>query len=199
MLLFTDMYDSRVRSCASKLWFEFIIYRVYNICSVKVSYNSSSAERLALTEVVKTEVGVPNATKSLQVVLSDGEDLFVDNPVNDIGTRRVGQGAFVVIERTLYLQLLCGDVKCSKEFGEINVVYVSEFFRLKLINKRVALLVDLKKDSDNSEGLLIIGGPVHQFVDNVDLEVVLDSVEAMLGWAMHMHVVYFIKVRTPPV
>jgi len=166
---------------------------------VKVSYNSSSAERLALTEVVKTEVGVPNTTKSLQVVLSDGEDLFVDNPVNDIGTRRVGQGAFVVIERTLCLQLLCGDVKCSEQLGEINVVYVSEFFRLKLINERVALLFDLKKDSDNSEGLLIIGGPVHQFVDNMDLEVVLDSVEAMLGWAMHMHVVYFIKVRTPPV
>ena len=65
--------------------------------SVEISDNSAVTEGLAFTEVSIAEVTQPDFSESVKVLLGDGKDLFMKDPVYNISTRWVGQRTLVVI------------------------------------------------------------------------------------------------------
>jgi hypothetical protein len=68
---------------------------------VKVSDNATFAKRLALTEVSMAKPTIPNVSEGLEIIERNRHDLLKKDPVDDICTGRVCQGALVVIEAGL--------------------------------------------------------------------------------------------------
>jgi hypothetical protein len=53
---------------------------------------------LAITIVAEAQVGHPDILEGLQVLSRDRQHVSVQNPIDDIGARRVGEGALIVVE-----------------------------------------------------------------------------------------------------
>ena len=68
---------------------------------LEVADDSAAAEGLAVAVVAVAEVLHPNRLEGVEVALSDGQHLLVEDPVDHIGAGRVGQAAFVVVEAVL--------------------------------------------------------------------------------------------------
>jgi len=65
---------------------------------MEVSHYSTPTKMLAFTIVAIAKICVPNLFEGLQVIFSDWKDFFMHDPVHHIGTRRVSQGALIVVE-----------------------------------------------------------------------------------------------------
>ena len=111
--------------------------------SLEVANDASVAERLAVAIVSKAEVGHPHILEGIKMLLSDGEDLLVEDPVNDIGARRVCQRALVVVESLgviLKLDLLrwgSALVEGLEELVEADPIDLSEVKGSQLFDKGV--------------------------------------------------------------
>ena len=89
---------------------------------IEISNDSSVAQGLAFSVVSVTEIFHPNTLEGLKVLFSDGKNLFVENPVNDISARRISQRTLVVIELALVvLSTSLGDFQGVEELNEIDL------------------------------------------------------------------------------
>lgn len=169
---------------------------------LEVAHDFASAERLAVAVVAKSEVLHPDALEGGQIFFGDGKHLLVEDPVHDVGARGVGQAALVVVEPVLGVAHILDRgilllAECLEQLVEGYLVYLAKVLWPELLNEGMRVVAYLEEEPDDSEGLLVVLllGAVHELVHDVDLEVVLLSIEPMLCGAMHVHVVHLVGVR----
>ena len=131
------------------------------LVEVEISNDSSTTQVLALTVVAVAEVGKPNFREGLKVILADGKNFLMNNPVYDICARRVCQGSLVVIEwvhlesrrsgqlLSLVRELLLDSShlrrsKSVEEFSEVNLFNQTEVEGAKLLDEGVAVIGNLE-------------------------------------------------------
>lgn len=167
---------------------------------------------LALTIVAESEVSEPDFLEGLKVVSADGKHFLMHDPINDICARRVGQGALVVIEginfegRGLHNFLsLVGELffdtsdlgrgQSVEELREADLLNQTEVKRAQLLNEGVAVIGDLEQNANDSKGLFVFfpaWGPVDQFMHNMNFQIILLAIEAMLARAMHVKMIHIV-------
>ena len=65
---------------------------------LEISDYLSSCQGLAITIVFKAQVGHPDILEGLQVFSSNWKHMSIQNPINYISTRRIGEGALIVVK-----------------------------------------------------------------------------------------------------
>ena len=135
--------------------------------SVEISDNSAVTEGLAFTEVSIAEVTQPDFSESVKVLLGDGKDLFMKDPVYNISTRWVGQRTLVVIVGFL---IWLGTEKLRKLKG----LNLPEIVRSDLFDEGMTSLSNSEKNANDSKLLFVVSPiwvawTIHKFMYNVNL------------------------------
>jgi hypothetical protein len=76
------------------------------VSSLKVTDDSAAAKGLALSKVAIAEVVEPDLSKGIEVFFRNGENVLVNDPINDVGARWVCQRALIVVEFAFFQLLL---------------------------------------------------------------------------------------------
>jgi len=182
---------------------------------VEISNDSTTAQVLALTIVAEAKVGKPNFLEGVKVIFTDGKNFFMNDPVHDICARRICQGSLVVIEwvdfecrrrcqlLSLVRELLLNSSNLGRgqgveQLGKVNLFDQAEVEGAEFLNEGMAVISLLEEDSNNCQSLFVIlpaSWTIDKFMYNVDFEIILLSIKAMLTWAVHVEMINVVVER----
>lgn len=158
------------------------------LVEMEVSNDSATAQVLTLTVVAIAEVSEPDLLECLKMIPPDGEDLLVNDPVDDVGAGGIRQRALVVIEGvhlegggshqslSLIREFLLdttdlGRSKSVKHLCKVDLLDQPEIKGAQFLYEGVAVICFFEEHSNDCKCLFVIlpaSGTVDQLMHDVN-------------------------------